>query len=323
MSRFVSVKCAAMVAVLVAAVGCGDDDGGAGAAATDGADSGAGTGATSGNGGTGGNGGSGGNAGNGGTGADTDGGGGVGAMSDAGGTGGTAGSDGGGGTADDAGTVDAGGDSGGIALLGCYADLGSCIPGEDECGSSGQCDFANVSLGVACFSNPPATLGFGETCDRTNGPGCLDGLTCSILTNTCARICCPATSASASAGCETDETCVEMATGQFWVCQEDHGTPTDGLLCYENIGTCIPGAGQCGVNAQCDWGNATIGMMCFTAPPATAALGAVCNNNSGPACRDGLNCNPNTGRCVEICCEQADCTNGNCTTVDGALKVCL
>ncbi|PJB34134.1 MAG: hypothetical protein CO108_29085 [Deltaproteobacteria bacterium CG_4_9_14_3_um_filter_63_12] len=198
----------------------------------------------------------------------------------------------------------------------CYDGLGACNPGNGDC-AGGHCDFANVSLGWQCFSSPPSTAQLGEACNKTNGPDCVDGLTCSILTNTCAALCCPNT------GCaNNNEVCVEMATGQLWICQEELVNPGNGLQCYAGQGTCIPGADQCGTNGQCDWGNASIGMMCFTSPPATATLGQSCNINSGPACKDGLTCNPNTGKCIEICCTNTDCSAGTCIAVDGNFKVC-
>lgn len=70
----------------------------------------------------------------------------------------------------------------------CYADMGACQPGEDQCGVNGGCDFSGTNF--QCFNDPPATAGLSQACDLTSGPACKDGLTCSPMTNTCAPLCC-------------------------------------------------------------------------------------------------------------------------------------
>ncbi|TNF34601.1 MAG: hypothetical protein EP329_07060 [Deltaproteobacteria bacterium] len=201
----------------------------------------------------------------------------------------------------------------------CYDGVGTCAPGHGDCGEGGHCDFANESLGWQCFTTPAPTAQLGEACNKTAGPDCVDGLTCSILTNTCVQVCCEDDDCTG----DNDE-CVSMVSGKLAICQEKQVNTGDGLQCYEGHGNCIPGAGQCGTNAQCDWGNSSIGTQCFSQPPATAELGASCNLNVGPACKDGLSCSPQ-GKCLAICCEQSDCEagGGTCTAVDGFFKVCL
>lgn len=177
-------------------------------------------------------------------------------------------------------------------------------------------------MGWQCFSDPAPTAKLGEACDLGGGPGCEDGLRCDQFLGQCVKLCCPEAAAGTLHACEEGEKCVEMATNALWLCRKDNGP---GGSCYDGHGTCTPGAGDCGVNGQCDWGNSSIGMQCFSNPPATALLGETCNLGTGPACKDGLACTKlsGPGQCVEICCDQTDCTTGTCQAVDGIFKVCL
>ena len=202
--------------------------------------------------------------------------------------------------------------TGEVELL-CYQGHGPCIPGEQQCGPAGQCDFANG--GFQCFSSPPATAAVGQACNNSSGPSCKDGLSCNPTTQTCVAMCCAVTD------CAGDEVCSEVTTG-LSVCLPD--VPVTGdieLACYQNKGTCIPGEQQCGATGQCDYNGS--GFQCFTSPPATATLGQACNTSSGPACKDGMVCHPSTHVCVEMCCDDTNCTTGTCTNVTTGLSVCL
>lgn len=59
------------------------------------------------------------------------------------------------------------------------------------------------------------------------------------------------------------------------------------------------------------------GTHCFSAPPNTAALCAVCDDTNGPACIPTATCVPtmNGVNCARFCCVDGDCGSGHCDTV--------
>ena len=114
----------------------------------------------------------------------------------------------------------------------------------------------------------------------------------------------------------------------------DNGPPLprfDGLpvSCWLPPGsTCNPANNDgCAADEACDLAVDPAGrpiITCFP-PPATAALGTACNNQTGPFCQGGLRCMDRV--CMDTCCTDRECTveGERCVPLEpqlGTLGVC-